>query len=153
MIRLLGSLIFGLLISCSSPVEERAQQPSGKIDSEIEFSRIAAIKEKVSIVDFLVALGLSEAGDDSTSVLGLIRYLDTEGSVNHYKLEGGGGVAFTTRLNLSNREMADAVYSEQILTDAVTSFNCDYKGRELSFRLEGGIYVNLERSPKELDRQ
>lgn len=140
--RLLGPLLLGLLASCSSPVEENAQQPSGKIDSEVVFSQIVAIKEEVSIGDFLIALGLCETGDDSASVLGLIRYLDTEGSVNHYKLEGGGGVAFTTRFNLADREMARAVYSEAILTDAVTSFQFTCDGRDYSFGLEEGRYIN-----------
>lgn len=134
--------MLGLLASCSPPVEEKSQQPGAKIDSEVDLSKITAIKEEVSIAGFLVALGLCEAGDDSASVLELIVYLDTEGSVNHYELQGGGGVTFTTRIYLGDRGMAAAVYSEEILTDVVTSFQFTCDEREYSFGLEEGHYVD-----------
>lgn len=140
-IKILSATLSLLLIACSAPDVGEPKPNDPKIDSSISLSQIASIKEEITVGDFLKVLGLSEEGEDRDDLLETIRFLNSQMSVNQYVLEGGGGVEFTTRVNLTDRKMEDVVYSEKILGDVVTSFNYSCDGRNYSFSLVDGHYI------------
>jgi hypothetical protein len=151
--KIVCSFIVFLSVACTSSNRDKVEATESKIDSMILLRDMASITKEITVSEFVLALGLCEDGDDWESVLTPIRFVDTESSVNHYMLEGGGGVSFTTRINLEDREMVDAVYSKALLNDTITSFNYSCDGRDYSFKLVDGHYVDSTGSvPTNMDR-
>jgi hypothetical protein len=122
-------------------LEQSGDEDLLKIDSDISMTLVTHLKKEVTMREFLVASELCDSEEEDEEVLGLVSFEDTEGGVNSYRLNAGGGIRFTTNYVANGRVAEDAVYSNHVLSDVITSYEFFVNGEQYLYTLSEGRYA------------